>query len=454
MKLWMDVMRELEPVMEAHEALFDAWAQGGVDGLVIGPLTFNAGALLPGVRWEPAAAPPAMTFDPDPQVYRRLGVEPPPAPPPMPEKRALLEQTLRAAKDRGFSVWIFQASAGAGPGGDGHIFADKKTRDAICARMIDTLRRYPMADGAIMDGPEWGYEIAPHHMNRRSYIFDDLPPSIESRCRELGTSYEALVAAKERLLQRLHRLDSRTLRLHGGGGLLGAFPLLGSDPDLLAWFRFRTEALTTFFQEIRACLSAELDRPVKLGLGPRTAAFAPLCGYDFARLAEFMDVLLPKHYFWHRGFDGMIGTVSRYVETLCDWNPGLSDQDALAFVRALFGLELPGVANRRDLETALQPAFYQEVVRRETERALAVVDDPERIVPWVDAGRAPHDGDPMSAADLHRLLAAAQEAGLRRFLYHHHGNLTAGEWTVISALCGQRWEPLRSAYRPPDRLVL
>ena len=197
-----------------------------------------------------------------------------------------------------------------------------------------------------------------------------------------------------------------------------------------------------------------MDRPVKLGLGPRTAAFAPLCGYDFARLAEFIEVLLPKHYFWHRGFDGMIGTVSRYVETLCDWNPGLSDQDALAFVRALFGLELPGVADRRDLETALQPAFYEEVVRRETERALAVVDDPERIVPWVDAGRAPHDGDPMPAADLHRLLAAAQEAGLQRFLYHHHGNLTAGEWTVISELCGQRWEPLGSAYRPPDRLVL
>lgn len=43
-------MRELEPVMEAHESLFDAWAQGGVEGLVIGPLTFNAVALLLGGR--------------------------------------------------------------------------------------------------------------------------------------------------------------------------------------------------------------------------------------------------------------------------------------------------------------------------------------------------------------------------------------------------------------------
>ena len=46
----------------------------------------------------------------------------------------------------------------------GHIFADTKSHAATCARMIDTLEQYPMADGAIMDGPEWGYEIAPHHM--------------------------------------------------------------------------------------------------------------------------------------------------------------------------------------------------------------------------------------------------------------------------------------------------
>ena len=65
-------------------------------------------------------------------------------------------------------------------------------------------------------------------------------------------------------------------------------------------------------------------------MGPRSAAFAPLCGYDFAALAGFIDVLLPKHYFWHRGFDGLYGTVARYVETLCAWNPEMSEPSALA----------------------------------------------------------------------------------------------------------------------------
>jgi hypothetical protein len=175
---------------------------------------------------------------------------------------------------------------------------------------------------------------------------------------------------------------------------------------------------------------------------------------DFDQLAGFMHYLHPKHYFWHRGFDGFVGTVYRYVETLCEWNPSLSDADALAVVEALFGIELPGVASRADFECALSPEFFEQVVAQETRRALSAVDDPTRIVPWVDAGRFPHDGDPIPARDLQLMLDAAATAGLERFLYHHQGNLTAGEWMVISELCGKRWNPRTSAYRPPDQLML
>jgi hypothetical protein len=197
-----------------------------------------------------------------------------------------------------------------------------------------------------------------------------------------------------------------------------------------------------------------MDRPIKLGVGPRTAAFARLSGYDFAQLAGFLEVLLPKHYFWNRGFDGLIGTVGRYVQTLCDWNPGLGDAEALSVVQNLFGIVLPGVEDRADLERAFTPAFCESIVAGETRRALAAVDDPQRIVPWVDAGRFPHDGDPVSAEDLRQLLEASQHAGLQRFLYHHHGNMTAAEWSVISEMCGRRWEPSPEGYHPPDRYEL
>jgi hypothetical protein len=454
MKLWMDVMRGIEHALEHYEVAFDAWAAGGVDGLVIGPLAFGAGVLLNGVRWAPDAGRPTATFDPDPRVYRRFGVETPPPAEAEPGKRQRLERMLCAAKDRGWSVWIFGAAHGAGPGGSGPLLADSLSQAAFTARMVDTLEHYPMADGAIMDGPEWGYEIAPQHMNRRSNIFDDLPPAVAPRCAELGYDYRALLAAQQRLLQRLQHLQPARVALHAPGGWLGAERLLGGDPDLSAWLGFRCQSLTAFFRGVRQGVDAALSRKARLGLGPRSPAFAPLCGYDLAELAAYIDILLPKHYFWQRGFDGMLGTVYRTVETLCEWNPELSDTLALAVVQALFGLHLPGVQSRLDLEGALSPAFYETIVAQETARALAVVADPQRIVPWVDAGRAPHDGDPFPARDLRRLLEAAQGAGLPRFLYHHQAKLTAGEWTVISALCGEPWQPTKSAYRPAEQFVL
>jgi len=455
MKLWMDVQRDLEFVMNDHQRIFDGWGEGGVDGVVFGPPVFNTGKLLPGCKPLPLESPPTMTFDPNPDVYRRMGVEAPPPPEdPMPKQRALLHETLQAAKDHGFEVYIMYASSGAGPGGDGHHLRDERTMRAQIARMVDTLEHFSMADGAIVDGPEWGYEIAPHHQNHRSYIFNDLPENVAPLCADLGYDYGALVAAKDRLLASMHNLDTRRIRVHRGGGFLGGFHLLGGDPDLAAWMKFRVDSLTAYYRNLREGLTAETSRPVKLGCGPRSSAFSTLCGYDFAQLGDFMDILLPKHYFWHRGFDGFVGTVHRYVETLCHWNPGLEDRDALSVVEALFGIVLPGVENLIDFERALNPAFFEQIVAQETRRAIAAVDDPNRIVPWMDAGRFPHDGDPMSPGDLQQILQAAGDAGLERFLYHHQGNLTPGEWTVISEMCGKRWNPLKSTFEPPDKMVL
>ncbi|MFP6589717.1 MAG: hypothetical protein VCE12_04260 [Candidatus Latescibacterota bacterium] len=466
MNLWMDILRDLPHVMDNHERLFDAWQEGGVDGLVIGPMEFVSADPMPGDRFVTGNLIPGTqlidrnfvataAYDPNPTVYERLGVEAPPPPDePLPELRAQLEKTLQAAKDRGLHIMLMYAGSGAGPGGDGHHLRDERSLNAHLARMIDALEHFPMADGAIMDGPEWGYEIAPHHMDHRSFIFHNLPENVAPLCADLGYDYQALVAAKDRLYERLHNLDPRQVRLHGGGGLLGSFQLFGADPDLTAWLQFRVDSVTGFFRRFREALTAEMSRSVKLGVGPRSAAFAPLCGYDLAQMGDFIDVLLPKHYFWHRGFDGFVGTVFRWVETLCDWNPKLSEAEALTVVEALFGITLPGIAGLSDFESALSPEFYEQIVTLETSRALAAVDDPNRIVPWLDTGRFPHDGDPMTAADLRHLLRAAGDAGLERFLYHHQGCLSEGEWVVISEICGHPWRALGSDYRPSDKLSL
>ena len=456
MKLWMDIQRDLEGVMYDHERILDAWHEGGVDGVVFGPLVFGQAKLSQNAQTLPSEGPVAPTYDPNPAVYQRLGVEAP-APPQhkLPEKRALLEKTMVATKDRGMQVYIMYADGGAGPGGSGHHLHDPQTLASRIARMVATLEHYPMADGVVMDGPEWGYEMAPHHMDHRSYFFNDLPESVAPMAGDLGYDYAAMVAAKDRLLALFHQLDPRRIRSNARGGLVGAHRMLGADADLMSWFSFRSESLTRNFRQMREGVAAHLDRPVRMGCGPRSAAFAPLCGYDFVDLAEFMDFLLPKHYFFHRGFDGFIGTVYRYSQTLMEWNPGLTVADTLEVVQAIFGIVLPGVDNDMlDFESALNAEFFEQVVTQETKRALAAVDDPERIVPWLDTGRFPHDGDPMSSRDLKMLLDTAEAAGLRRFNYHHQGNLSPGEWVVISDKCGTRWDPRTSDWEPPDQLVL
>lgn len=453
MKIWMNVMRELETVMADYERLFDAWEAGGVRGLVVGPMVFHTGQLDYGAKYRAVGPEPCATFDPDPTVYATFGVDPPPPPSdPQPEQRRRLERMLQTAKERGWRIWLFTPAVGMTPAGSGPLLCDERAQASFCARTIDTLRHYPMADGGVMDGPEWGYEIAPHHMNHRSSIFRDLPESAAAGCARLGYDYSALAAARDRLHDHLHHLDSRRIAVHAGGGWVASGCLFG-DPDLAAWLQFRVAALTDFCRTVRGALDAHAPE-FGIGMGPRSACFAPLCGYDLVALAEILDLLLPKLYIWQRGFDGLYGTVFRYVETLTDWNPGLTDTEALAVVKELFGLALPEVGSRYDLDRPFPQAFFDEVVYRETLRPLAATGDPGKVSPWVEGGRRPHDGDPVSAGDLDRLLEAAERAGLTQFVYHHAGNLTPAEWTVLSRRCGTAWSTLTSDYQPPDEAVL
>ena len=489
MRAWIDVMRHLEPIMADYERIFDAWGSGGVDGLVIGPLAFED---------------KSFTFDPNPDVYRRFGVEPPPAntqdslwwklpatdvrgtwrrpdadgrdtgsvPTDLRERRALLTRMIEAAKARGWQVWLFCPHYGVGPGSRGPILVDEQTRRVNAARLVDAMEAYPMADGALFDGPEWGYEIAPFHQNARSSIFNDLPETVAEGAARMGFDYARMVGAKDRLFARLHALDDRTIDIWGdrSGGFMGGFGLLGGDPALAEWIAFRTTAVTETFSQIKEMANANSNRKIPIACGPRSAAWSSMAGYDYEALGKVLDRMFPKHYFWHRGFDGLYGSVARFVETLRTWNPGVSEVGALKFVTSVFGIDLPEVHSLRDFDRGFPQAFFDTIVVRETTRAIAAMGgDAERVVPWVDSGRKPHDGDPFTAHDLDRMLEAAQGAGLRRFLYHHHGNLTPGDWAVISARCGTPWQSTTSpiwslegyigaysmpGYHPPDLATL
>ena len=118
-------------------------------------------------------------------------------------------------------------------------------------------------------------------------------------------------------------------------------------------------------------------------------------------------------------------------------------------VKAWLGVDLPEVNSLADMDLGFPLAFFEQVVTEETQRALAAVSYPEKVVPWVDTGRMPHGGDPMTSGDLYRILDASEGVGLKRFLFHNHAHLTSAEWRVISQLCGTVWNEDPNGYWPP-----
>ena len=166
-------------------------------------------------------------------------------------------------------------------------------------------------------------------------------------------------------------------------------------------------------------------------------------------MATHFDYVLPKHYFWHRGNDGLYGTIARWVQQLAAWNPALAEADCFAVVKAWLGLELPGVDSLADMELGFPEEFFSQLVYDETRRALAAIGD-DKMVAWVSTGRSPHGGEAMTAGDLHGILTATQQAGARRFLFQPDPDLAAPEWSVISRLCGNAWHPSPRGYWPGD----
>jgi hypothetical protein len=494
LEVWMRVGPPLEPVLADRERLLDAWQSGGVRGLVVGPMVFSPDVqgdaleepsadtstmaiadmpIVPRLRgrpWTGDLAAPVPVAPPNLTVYRRWDVEPPPAPPrEFPGRLAQLQRLIESAKGRGWPVYLYQSASGAVrlgaelAGSERLPIVDEFRRRALLAQLEDTVLLFPQADGVLLDGPEWGYELAPGHP---SSLWDDLPPEAEPAVQAMGFDYARLVAAKERLQQRLHKLSREMATLASTGGLYTQLALIGNDPGVVSWFTFRTRALTAFYRQVHQlveALSRARGRQVRLGVSPRLPLFSALCGYDFPAIASLFDLILPKFYIWNRGIDGLYGSVGRYVSTLEEWNPSLWEPECYMVVRALLGLALPSterdaapgqtMSTLKELDRGFPDAFFRDVVAVEVKRSIAAADGyPWKVLPWVDAGPRPHGGEPVTAADLLRLLRAVKDGGARHVLYHSHTHLTAAEWSVIAEYCGAGWragQGIYGRYLPP-----
>jgi len=400
--------------IDGHRERFDAWHEAGVRGLVIGYLRFNLpdGASVP--AWKP-----------DPAVYAAHG-EPVPEGPRDIERESRLRQMLENAAERGWQIMLF------GP-------------PMTPATLQDLANAFPQVTGVIIDGPgENHYELAFHHHGELL----ELRPGEDDHFRGLGADVERMDRGISSLRENLHQLTPARVRYLAPGGTLAGLALFDIDEDILYWLQQRRLSSQQRWADARAAVDA-VDRPLLLGGIPRTATFSALTGQDYEQMSRPFDLIFPKHYYWHRGFDGLYGTIARWVQRLCLWNADLTEADALLVVENLFGLRLPGIHSLLDLELGFPQEFFDDVVAGETRRALAAVGgDADRVIFWVSTGRAPHAGDAMTSRDLHGILAASRDAGMTRFLYHPDPRLTASEWRVLSSMCGTPWQEQPGGWYP------
>ena len=434
---WIRIGQPLEAVMDDYERIFDAWEAGGIRGLVFGRLTFA----------DDAGAFTVPAFEGHLEPYRARGMTASHRDAARsPEKERLLHTMLEDAKRRGWQVLIFSPASGNVEASGLPVAEDPFRAHQLAASWEDIFTAFPEADGGIQDGwTESPYELIYHHGNA---VFRELTDAQRETAAARGYDVERLDSGRAHLHQRFHSFTPAEVGYYGDHGLLSSMNLFDMNEEAVYWLRWRREDGIREGQAFRTELD-KLPRKLLLGNGPRSAMFSGMTALDFHAWDEIVDVLLVKHYFWHRGFDGMYGTIARWVKQIQEWNPGLSEADCWTIVRAWLGADLPEVETLGDMELGFPQAFFDKVVGEETARALAAVSDPNKIMPWVDTGRNPHAGDPMTAGDLQRILNASQEAGLKRFLFHNHGHLTAAEWVVISRMCGVEWDENPQGYWPP-----
>ena len=442
---WIYLHSPLEHWMADYQRTFDAWEDGGVRGIIVGPLRFfqDVPQYEMSYQYQYAGAK-FPTFPPDPKVYASLGVAPPPEEPRDPTKEKQLQAMFDNAASRGWEILLF----GSGQqGGERPLEEDPFNAIGFAAGVQDTMNAFPQARGVIIDGPgEHSYELGFHHGGEVFEISENEKP----RLAQLGVDTSRMERGMSHLRDRFHHLTSAMVRYYSPGGMLGGVALFDLNEDALYWLRTRQETAVRHMAAIRQQID-RLNRKVKFGGIPRISTFSLLTSQDYQKMHPYLDYVLPKLYFWNRGFDGMYGTVARWVEKISEWNPGLSEGDCFAVVKSWFGIELPGIRSLADMDLVGFPeAFFSEIVYSEVRRALDAIGNDEKVIGWVSTGRHPHAGDPMPSEDLHSILVASQRAGLKRFVYHPDPDLGAPEWDVISGMCGKRWKEDPNGYWPSD----
>lgn len=385
----------------------------------------------------PADSVPA--FAPDPELYRDLPWQAPAMPADMEDRSRALKEAVAKAARQGFDVqfnddkgYFLNFPTGRINLESRHL-CDPAVGRFLVARALDTTANFPEMSAITLDGVNYKWEIKPGHQD--DVMAEQLDDEHSSRfARDNGISMQRVLDGRERFRDRLQRLSDSAVEdfLRNRIGAAGALEWWLEEPDIVEWLRFKSVVVGSFLSSAYAAVKRR--RPdLQFGVMWRMPAITLLSGYLPRVVQTHSDFQMPKEYWWAGGFAGQKGTVINWVDTLVEWNPRLSPEQAARWYSAVFDYPLtPGYPVDRYHDEAPK-AWFDTAVDDQTRKMVAACGGAEKTVPVV---ALEHTGTHLTANELRGILQVMQRHGIRRYVFATWNYVPDGCLSVIASFAG------------------
>ncbi|MFW6174553.1 MAG: hypothetical protein ACOC5K_02140 [Chloroflexota bacterium] len=381
---------------------------------------------------------PVAAFEPTPGLYQGLGkFQPPEMPQHMASQSQRLKDALAEAAERGFrlyfmddKMYFLQGGFGTGQQQAPPVgLNDPELPHYGVARIRDTGSAFPSLSGVVLDGPDFKWEITPGH---RDDMFATTIGGLhdETVAQSVGTNCERVRAGRARFHDRLRSLSPETVedQLRNRNGVLDVYDWWDEEPRIIEWMRFKHASVE---QHLKTIYNGVKGRTrLQIGASSRTPALAPLTGHHLRRKRAYTDFQLPKLYLWPGGVAGFRGTVMNWMNTLIDWNPRLTEDQATRWLSAFFGVPVPPVYPISQWGEEAPEEWFQATVADQVDKMLSATGGPERLVPWVGLE---HFGSTwLTPQELRHLLSVMQARGVQRYSYFVYNSTYREIWGAIA----------------------
>ena len=393
---------------------------------------------LAAVGGTPVQRTPVAAYAPDQALYEGLPLPPPRMPSHLAQESARLKSAVTRAREHGFKVWVMDDKGYflAGGFGDGRprrapgCGNDPDLAGYAVTRTRDTVANYPTLEGIILDGPDFKWEIKPGHRDDM-FVEECGCRHCERVAESLGITYRRVLEGRDAFKARLQTLNPAAVEdfVASRGGVFGALAWWNEEPASLDWMRYKAAATELYIRAV--CKGIKGYAPdLKIATSSRMPALAPLTGHVVRKKMAYNDYEMPKLYWWAGGVAGFRGTVVNWVDTLVEWNPGLSPEDATRWFSAAFDVPFPEDYPPSAYSEEATDEWFQTTVDDQIRKMLAETGGPQRFMPWV--GLEHFGSRRLTAGELRRLLETMQARGAERYAYFVYNSITPEIWSVIT----------------------